>query len=64
MHLLQMVGVWIHSLRSGQKGQSMTEYALILGLIAVVVIVILSTMGGTIKEVFTEINTELGAVLE
>lgn len=38
-----------------EKGQAMTEYGLILGLIAIVVIAVLTTMGGTIRDKFTEI---------
>lgn len=38
-----------------EKGQAMTEYGLILGLIALVVIVLLTTMGTTIKAKFQAI---------
>lgn len=38
-----------------EKGQAMTEYGLILGLIAIVVIVILTTMGTTLRQKFTDI---------
>ena len=44
---------------SGQRGQSMVEYALILVLIAAVVIVVLTAMGGTIAAKFTEIQGSL-----
>lgn len=43
-----------------EKGQGMTEYGLILGLIAVVVAVSLTTMGDTIKSKFNEVITKLG----
>ncbi|OIJ15664.1 hypothetical protein BKP35_01320 [Anaerobacillus arseniciselenatis] len=38
-----------------EKGQGMTEYGLILGLIALAVIAALFTMGGAIEEKFQEI---------
>lgn len=37
------------------KGQGMVEYALIIGLIAVVVITVLTTMGGSITAKFQSI---------
>ncbi|NLN06641.1 MAG: Flp family type IVb pilin [Firmicutes bacterium] len=42
-----------------ESGQGMTEYALILALIAIVVIGALGLLGGKIKEVFENITDEL-----
>lgn len=42
-----------------KKGQGMVEYALIIGLIAVVVMVALGSMGDQIKIKFDAIVTEL-----
>ncbi|MEC5422967.1 Flp family type IVb pilin [Virgibacillus sp. C22-A2] len=38
-----------------EKGQGMTEYGLILGLIAVVVIVALTALGGEVNTIFEDI---------
>jgi pilus assembly protein Flp/PilA len=46
---------------SKQSGQGMVEYALILVLVSIVVIVILLTMGGQIANVFSNIVTALNA---
>lgn len=43
-----------------EDGQGMVEYALIIGLIAIVVIVALRLLGPTIKAKFDEINADLG----
>ena len=45
----------------GEKGQGMVEYALILVLVSIVVIVILLTMGGQISNVFSNVVTALNA---
>jgi pilus assembly protein Flp/PilA len=45
---------------SGQNGQGMVEYALILVLIAVVVIVILKTLGGQVNNAFSNVSNALG----
>lgn len=50
----------LRSLFSRQEGQGMVEYALILVLVSIVVIVILLTMGGQIKNVFSNVVTALG----
>ena len=42
-----------------EDGQSMVEYGLILALVAVVVIAVLSTMGGRLSQLFTKINDKL-----
>lgn len=44
----------------GQRGQGMVEYALILVLVSIVVIVILLTMGHQIANVFSNIVAALG----
>ena len=45
-----------------EKGQGLIEYALILVLIAVVVIVVLRILGPRIGGVFSKINTSFSAV--
>ncbi|HEY8680023.1 MAG TPA: Flp family type IVb pilin [Candidatus Dormibacteraeota bacterium] len=47
--------------QKSQDGQGMVEYALILVLVSIVVIVILLTMGGQIANVFSNIVTALNA---
>jgi len=42
-----------------QKGQGLVEYALILVLVSIVVIVALSIMGPIIGNVFSDINSSL-----
>ncbi len=44
---------------SPERGQGMVEYALILVLIAIVVIVILSTVGKQVNNVFSNISNGL-----
>ena len=48
-------------MRRSERGQSMTEYALILVLVAVVCIGVLLLMGGEIKAIFTNIAGALKA---
>ena len=52
--------LWLESLWSNEEGQGLVEYALILVLIAIVVIVALRSLGVTVDSIFTEITTELG----
>jgi pilus assembly protein Flp/PilA len=49
----------IRDLKSDKKGVTMIEYALIAGLISVVAIALLSAMGGSVKNIFTTINSAL-----
>lgn len=42
-----------------EDGQSMVEYGLILALVAVVVIGVLTAMGGGLQKLFQKINNEL-----
>jgi pilus assembly protein Flp/PilA len=41
------------------KGQGMVEYALILALIAVVIIVILSILGGQVNNIFSTLASAM-----
>lgn len=53
----------IKRLITDEEGQGMAEYSLILVLIAIAVIVVLTTVGGKIGEVFTRVSTELNNVV-
>jgi pilus assembly protein Flp/PilA len=44
-----------------QSGQGMVEYALILIMVSIVVIVVLITMGGQVKNMFSNVSVALGA---
>jgi pilus assembly protein Flp/PilA len=52
--------IWkLRGLLVKQEGQGMVEYALILVLVSIVVIVILLTMGGQIRNVFSNVVVAL-----
>jgi len=54
--------IWrLRGLLVKQEGQGMVEYALILVLVSIVVIVILLTMGGQIQNVFSNVVAALNA---
>ena len=42
-----------------EKGQGLVEYAIILALIAIVVIAVMSILGGKVKNVFSQISNSL-----
>ncbi|NJO05525.1 MAG: Flp family type IVb pilin [Chloroflexaceae bacterium] len=50
----------LQSFFAKEEGQGLVEYALILVLIAIVVIGILTVLGGRVSEVFSDINSGLG----
>jgi len=54
-----MLKAKLQALRN-QKGQGMVEYGLILGLVAVVVVGILTSMGSQLQSKFQTIVTALG----
>jgi pilus assembly protein Flp/PilA len=49
----------LHSFFTTEEGQGLVEYALILVLIAIVVIGILTLLGGKVSDVFSTINSGL-----
>ena len=56
------MGHWMSRLRAramGQRGASLTEYALIVALIAVVCLVVLGALGGNVKARFQDVSNAL-----
>ena len=51
--------VALTALRNGEEGQAMVEYALILALVSVAAVAILTTLGGSVSSIFSEINADL-----
>ena len=49
----------LHSFFIKEEGQGLVEYALILVLIAIVVIGILTLLGGKVSDVFSSVNSGL-----
>jgi pilus assembly protein Flp/PilA len=47
---------------SDEKGQTLVEYALIVGLVSIAAIVVMIVMGSAIGGVFTKITSKLGGV--
>jgi len=54
----QIRGIFV-KVREYQRGQTMTEYALILSAVAVVVFIGYQTMGGTIGTLLTSVDGSL-----
>ena len=62
--LLTRIGVTLQSrlvaIKNDDRGATAVEYGLIVGLIAVVIIGAVGTLGGTLLGWFNDINTGLG----
>ncbi len=54
-----MLETYLRMLNAREEGQGLAEYALILVLIAVVVIAVLTALGGQIQTVFSQITSGL-----
>lgn len=50
---------FLKKLRKNEEGATAIEYGLIAALIAVAIITIVGTLGETLRDTFTTINTEL-----
>jgi len=51
------------SYSKNEEGDTMIEYGLIVGLVSVVTIAILTTLGGTLTALYTAVNAALAAAL-
>jgi len=56
---LALIGLGDRSQFRREEGQTLIEYALILVLIAVVVIAIITTLGGQISSIFNKVSNSL-----
>jgi pilus assembly protein Flp/PilA len=56
---LQTLGFHVKTRLTNEKGATAVEYGIMVGLIAVVIIIAVSTLGGTLKGFFTSINASL-----
>ncbi|QNO14603.1 Flp family type IVb pilin [Alkalicella caledoniensis] len=61
--MMTIVNYFLSKVRE-EKGQGMVEYALIIGLVSIVAMGILFTLGGTIGDVFSDIVARLGGTVE
>ena len=50
-----------HKCFQGEKGQDLAEYAILLGLIALLVVVSLTIIGTSISEIFSELAVAITA---
>jgi len=53
----------LKSLFMDESGQGMVEYGLIIALVAVVIVIALTAMGGSVKGIFTTITGKLGGTV-
>jgi pilus assembly protein Flp/PilA len=60
--LVSLVAFAQDRLKKDEKGATAVEYGLMVGLIAVVIIGAVTLLGGELKDLFTTIQTKLGAV--
>ena len=60
--LVSLVAFAQDRLKKDEKGATAVEYGLMVGLIAVVIIGAVTLLGTELKELFTTIQTKLGAV--
>jgi pilus assembly protein Flp/PilA len=58
MRLINKLMSWLRR----EEGQTLVEYALIVGLVSIAAILVMITMGGAIGNVFSAITTRLGNI--
>jgi pilus assembly protein Flp/PilA len=51
--------MWLRARLARQEGQALVEYALILSLIAVVVVTVLTLLGGNVSKILSQINSAI-----
>jgi pilus assembly protein Flp/PilA len=59
--MLDYIRSWF-IVKKGEKGQDLAEYALLIGLIALIVILVVTLLGGQISTIFANITSVLSTV--
>ena len=60
--MIQILMSWLKTyLPKDEKGQDLAEYAMLIGVIALVVLLAVTTLGTNLSAVFTNIATEVGS---
>jgi pilus assembly protein Flp/PilA len=59
IQLLADVRTWFENLRSDERGATAVEYGLLVALIAAVIILVVTTLGGQIRDAFQSIVDNL-----
>ena len=62
--LVSLVAFAQDRLKKDEKGATAVEYGLMVGLIAVVIIGIVATLGGQLAELFSTVSEELGGAAD
>ena len=57
--MLSQFMLWLRSLGVSEEGQGLVEYALIIVLVSIAVILLLTALGGELNNVFAEIAAAL-----
>ena len=60
--MIEYIRSWFIS-RKGEKGQDLAEYALLIGLIALIVILAVTVLGTQISTIFSNITSSLASVI-
>ena len=50
---------YLHDLAEREEGQDLSEYAILVGIVAVIVIAIILTVGGQINNIFSKLSSVL-----
>ena len=58
--MIEYIKAWL-TVKGGEKGQDLAEYALLIGLIALVVVVAVTLLGTNITAVFNRIATTIAS---